>query len=91
MYFLAINRLKLGTGPEGLNQWLPQHQEWVTDLTKKKVMVSAGKWGNVGSAFLFKAENLQKAHAILAQDPLMLHDMVDYQMHEFYPETEIKD
>jgi uncharacterized protein YciI len=90
MYFLAINRLKVGANPEGLASKMPEHQEWIADLVKKKIMIQAGKWGTIGSAFLFKAENIQKAHAILAQDPLMLHDMVDYQMHEFMPEVEIK-
>jgi uncharacterized protein YciI len=86
MHFLAINRLKAGVNQQGLAQWMPDYQEWIQDLIKKKVMVQTGKWGSVGRAFFFKAESLEKAHAILAQDPLMLHDLVDYQMHEFYPE-----
>ena len=91
MYFLAINRLKTSSNQTGVNEWMPQHQEWIEDLVKKKVIVQAGKWGSVGRAVLFKAETLEKAHAILAKDPLMLHDMVDYQMHEFLPEVQIKD
>ena len=87
MYFLAINRLKVDSSEEQLEQYMPQHQEWVDELIKKKVMIQAGKWGSIGYAFLFKAESSEKAHAILAQDPLMLHDLVDYQMHEFYPEV----
>ena len=89
MYFLAINRLKVDASEEQLNQFMSQHQEWVEDLIKKKVMVQAGKWGSIGSAFLFKTESLEKAHTILAQDPLMLHDLVDYQMHEFDPQIKI--
>ena len=89
MYFLAINRLKANSNPSGLSEQLPQHQEWVKDLIKKKIMVQSGKWGSVGHAFLFKAETLEKAHSILAQDPLMLHDLVDYQMHEFHPDIKI--
>ncbi len=91
MYFLAINRLRAGSNPVGLSAQMPQHQEWINDLLKKKALVQAGKWGTVGHAFLFKAESLEKAHANLAQDPLMLHDLVDYQMHEFHPEIKISD
>lgn len=91
MYFLAINRMRTGSNPSGLTAQMPQHQEWVSDLIKRKVMVQSGKWGAVGHAFLFKAESLEKAHAILAKDPLMLHDLVDYQMHEFHPDIKISD
>jgi uncharacterized protein YciI len=88
MHFLAINRLKVGSPSGAAEQFMPEHQEWVKDLFKKKIMLQAGKWGTIGHAFFFKAESLEKAHAILAQDPLMLHDMVDYQMHEFHPQAE---
>ena len=90
MYFLAINRLKAADTKEGANQWMSEHKDWLNDLKKKKVLIQAGKWGAVGSAILFKAETIEKAHTVLAQDPLMLHDMVDYQMHDFQPEIEIK-
>ena len=90
MYFLAINRLKADTSKEGLNQRLPEHQEWLDNLNQKKVLIQSGKWGSIGSAILFKAESLEKAHGILAQDPLMLHDLVDYQMHDFHPDIDIK-
>ena len=89
MYYLAINRLKVDSDQDQLKQYMPQHQEWVEDLIKQKLMVQAGKWGSVGSAFLFKAESIEKAHTILAKDPLMLYDLVDYQMHDFHPEVEI--
>jgi len=89
MYFLAINRLKVATDEAQLDQFMPQHQEWIQELVEKNVMVQAGKWGTIGSAFLFASDSLEKAHKILAQDPLMLHDLVDYQMHEFYPEVKI--
>jgi len=89
MYFLAINRLKAVSDETQLDQFMPQHQEWIQDLVDKGVMVQAGKWGTIGSAFLFEADGLERAHKILAQDPLMLHDLVDYQMHEFYPEVKI--
>ena len=89
MYFLAINRLKVDASKEQVDQQMSQHQEWIDDLVTKKIMVQAGKWGSIGSAFLFEAESLEKAHKILAQDPLMLHDLVDYQMHEFSPKIKI--
>ncbi len=89
MYFLAINRLKVDSSKEQLETYMSQHKEWIDDLIQKKVMIQSGKWGSIGSAFLFEADGLEKAHKILAQDPLMLHDLVDYQMHEFYPEVKI--
>ena len=88
MHFLAIHRLKVNSKEVSLTPHMSEHEEWLKDLIKKKIMIQAGRWGTIGSAFIFKAETLEKAHAILAKDPLMLHDLVDYQMHEFTPEVE---
>jgi uncharacterized protein YciI len=66
------------------DQFVPAHQAFVARLVREGACASTGYWRNaLGGMLLFKAGSLSEAQAIMAEDPLILNNCVDYELHEW--------
>jgi len=66
------------------DQFVPAHQAYVSRLIREGHCARTGYWRNAqGGMLLFKASSLFDAQALVAQDPLILNNCVDYELHEW--------
>lgn len=66
------------------DQYIPAHKKYVRQLIAKGHKAKSGYWGELGGGMLlFEADSLQDAQAIVAQDPLIINNCVDYEVHEW--------
>jgi uncharacterized protein YciI len=63
---------------------VPAHKAYVKDLIAKGHEARTGYWAEFGGGMLlFKADSLDQAKAIVAQDPLVKNGCVTYELHEW--------
>ncbi|MGH2415836.1 MAG: YciI family protein [Microcystaceae cyanobacterium] len=63
---------------------IPAHKAFVRDLIAKGHKARTGYWGDFGGGMLlFEATSIEEAKAIVAQDPLIQHRCVKYELHEW--------
>jgi len=63
---------------------VPAHKAYVKDLIAKGHQARTGYWAEFGGGMLmFKADSLEQAKAIVAQDPLVKNGCVTYELHEW--------
>lgn len=63
---------------------VPAHKTYVQDLIVKGHEARTGYWAERGGGMLlFKADSMDEAKAIVAQDPLVKNNCVKYQLHEW--------
>ncbi|NJN56199.1 MAG: hypothetical protein HC879_01230 [Leptolyngbyaceae cyanobacterium SL_5_9] len=63
---------------------IPAHKAYVKDLIVKGHEARTGYWAEFGGGMLlFKADSLEQAQAIVAQDPLVKNGCVTYELHEW--------
>ncbi len=66
------------------DQFVPAHKDFVCGLIAQGHEAKTGYWGDFGGGMLlFKADNLEAAQAIVAQDPLIQNHCVEYEIHEW--------
>lgn len=66
------------------DQYVPAHKAYVQSLIESGHQAKTGYWAQQGGGMLiFKAESMDEAAAIVAQDPLVQNGCVDYQLHEW--------
>lgn len=66
------------------DQYVPAHKAYVRDLIAKGHEARTGYWAERGGGMLlFKAESMNEAKAIVAQDPLVQNNCVKYKLHEW--------
>jgi uncharacterized protein YciI len=66
------------------DQFVPAHKDYVKQLIAQGHEAKTGYWVEQGGGMLlFKANSLDEAKAIVAQDPLIQNGCVDYQLHEW--------
>lgn len=66
------------------DQHVPAHVAYVRDLVAKGHRARTGYWAERGGGMLlFQAASLDEAQAIVAQDPLVQHGCVRYELHEW--------
>ncbi|MBD2095388.1 hypothetical protein H6F90_09485 [Trichocoleus sp. FACHB-591] len=66
------------------DQYVPDHKAYVQSLIEKGHQAKTGYWAQRGGGMLlFKAESMDEAAAIVAQDPLVQNGCVDYQLYEW--------
>jgi uncharacterized protein YciI len=66
------------------DQYVPAHQNYVRHLVAQGYKAKTGYWGDFGGGMLlFEADSLDTAKAIVAQDPLIENNCVEYELHEW--------
>ncbi|MFQ3616452.1 MAG: YciI family protein [Cyanobacteriota bacterium] len=66
------------------DQFVPAHKQFVYDLIAKGHQAKTGYWAERGGGMLlFRAASMEEARAIVAQDPLVQHGCVSYELHEW--------
>ena len=79
--------VKIETGKvtkQTFDRYVPAHQDYVRQLIAKGYKARTGYWKGLGGGMLiFEADSLEEAQKIVAQDPLIVNNCVDYELHEW--------
>lgn len=66
------------------DQYVPAHRAYVEALIAQGHQARTGYWAQRGGGMLlFQAESMTEAAAIVAEDPLVKHGCVRYQLYEW--------
>ena len=66
------------------DQYVPAHKAYVQALIAKGHKAKSGYWAQMGGGMLlFEAASMEEAQAIIAQDPLIKNNCVNYQLREW--------
>ena len=66
------------------DRYVPAHKDYVRQLIAKGHKARSGYWGELGGGMLiFEANSLEEARKIVTQDPLIINNCVDYELHEW--------
>lgn len=66
------------------DQHVPAHKAFVAMLNAKGHQATTGYWRESrGGMLLFQAASRAEAEQIVAQDPLIIHHCVEYDLHEW--------
>ncbi|NRB06288.1 MAG: hypothetical protein HRU34_02245 [Richelia sp.] len=66
------------------DKYVPAHKAYVQELIAKGHKAKSGYWAKMGGGMLlFEANSLEQAQAIVKADPLIKHNCVNYQLHEW--------
>lgn len=66
------------------DQYVSAHIAYVKELIAQGHEAKSGYWAEYGGGMLlFRADSLDAAKAIVAADPLIQHQCVDYELHEW--------
>ncbi len=67
------------------DQFVPAHRAYVQTLIDQGHQAKTGYWGDFGGGMLlFWADSLSQAQVIVAKDPLVENDCVEYELHEWH-------
>jgi uncharacterized protein YciI len=89
MYILAINRIKHEADMEKLSSTVPLHIKWIETCISDGTVVQAGKWGDKGGIVILNAESIAEAEQTMSRDPLVLSDLIEVEMAEFFPHAKL--
>jgi uncharacterized protein YciI len=66
------------------DQYVSAHKTYVRQLIAQGHKAKTGYWGELGGGMLiFEANSLLEAQKIVAQDPLIINNCVEYELHEW--------
>ena len=66
------------------DRYVLDHKNYVRQLIARGHQAKSGYWGEFGGGMLiFNADSLQAAKDIVARDPLIVHNCVTYELHEW--------
>lgn len=66
------------------DRYVPAHHEYVSKLIASGHQAKTGYWRERGGGMLiFQADSLEEARNIVAQDPLVANNCVEYELHEW--------
>jgi uncharacterized protein YciI len=66
------------------DQFVPAHITYVKTLIAQGHEAKSGYWAEYGGGMLlFRADSLETAQAIVAADPLIANQCVEYELHEW--------
>lgn len=66
------------------DQYVTAHVSYVQSLINQGYQAKSGYWAEYGGGMLlFRAATLEEARAIVAADPLIAHNCVEYELHEW--------
>jgi len=66
------------------DRYVPAHVKYVRQLVDSGHQAKSGYWQELGGGMLiFEAGSLAEAKEIVAQDPLIMNNCVEYELHEW--------
>lgn len=66
------------------DSYVPAHLQYVKTLIEQGHQAKSGYWAEYGGGMLiFQAANREAAEAIVAADPLIANNCVEYELHEW--------
>lgn len=66
------------------DQFVPAHKDYVRSLIDNGHQARSGYWAELGGGMLlFQADSMDEAKAIVENDPLIKHQCVTYELHEW--------
>ncbi|MEM7594938.1 MAG: YciI family protein [Cyanobacteria bacterium P01_A01_bin.83] len=66
------------------DQHVSAHKSYVRELINQGHRAKTGYWGEKGGGMLiFDADSLPEAEKIVKQDPLVINNCVEYELHEW--------
>lgn len=66
------------------DQYVSAHKAYVRQLIDRGHKARTGYWAELGGGMLiFEASSLLEAQAIVNQDPLIIHNCVKYELHQW--------
>ncbi len=66
------------------DRYVPAHKAYIKDLIAKGHKAKTGYWQRRGGGMLlFEAESMEEAQQIVAEDPLVKHGCVKYDLYEW--------
>ncbi len=66
------------------DQYVPAHKAYVQDLIAKGHKAKTGYWAQMGGGMMvFEATSMDEAKAIVASDPLVKNNCVNYKLFEW--------
>jgi uncharacterized protein YciI len=67
------------------DQYVPAHKSFVKDLICQGRHARTGYWAQKGGGMLmFEAQSMDEAQQIIARDPLVIHQCVNYRLYEWH-------
>ena len=89
MEFLAINRLPSSAANDRLGPVVLDHLRWVARGLRTGDIVRAGRWGH-GGMCIIEAPDETSAVRLLGEDPLVASGLVEVEMAEIVPATDLE-
>ena len=66
------------------DRYVAAHKAYVRELIERGHRARSGYWAELGGGMLiFEAESLSQAKEIVEQDPLIINQCVNYELHEW--------
>lgn len=66
------------------DHYVPAHRAYVKELISQGRQAKTGYWAEYGGGMLlFQADSMDDAKAIVAADPLVQNQCVEYELHEW--------
>ncbi|MEM7757357.1 MAG: YciI family protein [Cyanobacteria bacterium P01_G01_bin.67] len=66
------------------DQYVSAHKSYVRELINNGHLAKTGYWRERGGGMLvFEADSLQEAQKIVTEDPLVINNCVEYELHEW--------
>ena len=79
--------VKIETGivnKETFDRYVPEHKKYVRNLIDQGYKARTGYWAEYGGGMLlFEAASLEEAKDIVANDPLIKNECVNYELHQW--------
>ncbi len=83
MRYLAISRLKEDVDFRKFENSIGPHRSWVADAMEVGVIISAGRWGEIGGIIIFDLPEEESVENFLRNDPLKQNRLVDFEWAEY--------
>ncbi len=84
MRYLAVSRLKENTDFKKFQSTIGAHRSWVADAMEAGVIISGGRWGDIGGILIFDLPEDDSVDRFLANDPLKQNGLVDVEWAEYF-------
>lgn len=66
------------------DRYVSAHKTYVRELIERGYKARSGYWAELGGGMLiFEADSLSQAREIVEQDPLIVNNCVNYELHEW--------
>jgi uncharacterized protein YciI len=81
-WFVKIEKGRLPKAE--FDRYVPAHKDYVQSLIDRGHQAQTGYWREFGGGMmLFQADSLEEAQQIVAADPLVQNQCVEYDLHEW--------